>query len=199
MSIVIYATEVCCKGYWPANMEDILLVFRCKRGNKEALSRIYEKYKRDLLLLAIALLNDTSSAEDVVHDVFVRFVEDLHSFRLTGSLKGYLLTCVANCARNRNRAASVRAGIATNPLEPSNCGSDDPSVVVVCNEQLQQLSAAMAQLPYEQREAVMLHTHGAMGFDIIAKSQGISVNTAKSRYRYGLDRLRLILNHEAEK
>jgi RNA polymerase sigma-70 factor (ECF subfamily) len=180
-------------------MEDILLVFRCKRGSKEALSRIYEKYKRDLLLLAIALLNDTSGAEDVVHDVFVRFVEDSHRFRLTGSLKGYLLTCVANCARNRNRAAYVRAGITTNPLELSNSGSDDPSAAVVCNEQLQQLSAAMAQLPYEQREVVMLHTHGAMAFDTIAESQGISVNTAKSRYRYGLDKLRLILNHEAEK
>lgn len=198
MLVVIFVTGVCCKGFWPANMEDILLVIRCKRGSKEALSRIYEKYKRDLLLLAVALLNDAGSAEDVVHDVFVRFVEDLRDFRLTGSLKGYLLTCVANSARNRNRAASVRAGIATNPLEPSNSGSDNPSVAVVCNEQLQQLSAAMAQLPYEQREVVLLHTHGAMTFDTIARSQGISVNTAKSRYRYGLDKLRLILNHEAE-
>jgi len=180
-------------------MEDKLLVIRCKRGSKEALARVYQKYKRDLLLLAIALLNDKSAAEDIVHDVLVRFVEDLHRFRLTGSLKGYLLTCVANCARNRNRAASVRAGIATNPPEPSNCGSDDPSVTVVCNEQLQQLSAAMAQLPYEQREAVLLHLHAAMTFDAIAEAQEISVNTAKSRYRYGLDKLRMIFNHEAEK
>jgi hypothetical protein len=40
-------------------MEDKLLVFRCKRGSKEALSRIYEKYEKDLVLLAVALLNDS--------------------------------------------------------------------------------------------------------------------------------------------
>jgi RNA polymerase sigma-70 factor (ECF subfamily) len=180
-------------------MEDKLLVFRCKRGSKEALARIYEKYKRDLLLLAAALLNDTGIAEDVVHDVFVRFVEDVPNFRLTGSLKGYLLTCAANCARNRNRAASVRKSIKASPEDPAIAGLDEPAEAIICNEQLQRLSAAMAQLPYEQREVITLHLHAAMTFGTIAESQGISVNTAKSRYRYGLDKLRLILNHEAEK
>jgi len=180
-------------------MEDKLLVFRCKRGSKEALTRIYEKYKRDLLLLAVALLNDVSIAEDVVHDVFVRFVEDIKDFRLTGSLKGYLLTCTANCARNKNRAVSISASVNPGPEESAAPTSDSPDETVICNEQLQFLSAAMIQLPYEQREVIMLHLHAAMTFDTIAKSQEISVNTAKSRYRYGLDKLKLILNHEIEK
>jgi len=182
-----------------ANMEDKLLVFRCKRGSRDALARIYQKYKRDLLLLAATLLNDSGIAEDVVHDVFVRFVENIQNFRLTGSLKGYLLTCAANCARNRNRSAVGRASIEVGLEDTESSRSDEPAEVIVCNEQLRQLSAAMAQLPYEQREVVMLHLHAAMTFDTIAESQGISVNTAKSRYRYGLDKLRLILNHEAEK
>jgi RNA polymerase sigma factor (sigma-70 family) len=179
-------------------MEDKLLVFRCRRGSKEALTQIYEKYKRDLLLLAVALLNDVSMAEDVVHDVFVHFVEDIKDFRLTGSLKGYLLTCTANCARNKNRAASVAASVEAHPERLADPGPEEPAETLVCNEQLQRLSAAMAQLPYEQREVIMFHLHAAMTFDTIAKSQEISVNTAKSRYRYGLDRLRLILNHEME-
>jgi hypothetical protein len=58
-------------------MEDKLLVFRCKRGSRDALARIYQKYKRDLLLLAAALLNDSGIAEDVVHDVFVRSEEHI--------------------------------------------------------------------------------------------------------------------------
>jgi RNA polymerase sigma-70 factor (ECF subfamily) len=199
LSGVIFTTEIYYRGFWPANMEDKLLVFRCKRGSKEALARIYQKYKRDLLLLATTLLNDSGIAEDVVHDVFVRFVEDVPNFRLTGSLKGYLLTCAANCARNRNRAAAGRASIEVSPEEPASSTSDGPAEVVVCNEQLRQLSAAMTQLPYEQREVVMLHLHAAMTFDTIAESQGISVNTAKSRYRYGLSKLRQIFNHEANK
>ena len=57
----------------------------------------------------------------------------------------------------------------------------------------------MAQLPYEQREAVILHLRAGMKFRQIAKSQGVSVNTIKGRYRYGLTKLRSILNGEFEK
>jgi RNA polymerase sigma-70 factor (ECF subfamily) len=68
----------------------------------------------------------------------------------------------------------------------------------MCNEQLQQLSNAMAQLPYDQREVIMLHFQAAMTFKTIGNSLGISANTAKSRYRYGLDKLRSIFDHEAK-
>jgi len=179
-------------------MEDKLLVLRCKRGSTEALGRIYEKYKNDLLVLAIALLNDVSAAEDVVHDVFLSFVRTIDGFRLTGSLKGYLLTCVANRARNVNKAER-RHGVDVNAQEPVTSGSDGPDRSILCNEQLQQLADAMRQLPYDQREVIMLHFQAAMAFRKIAGSLGISVNTVKSRYRYGLDKLRLIFNNEAEK
>lgn len=106
-------------------MEDKLLVLRCKRGNPDALGRIYEKYKSDALILAIALLNNTSAAEDVVHDVFLFFVQSIEKFRLTGSLKGYLLTCVANRARNMNKAKH-RHGCAADPHERASPASDEP-------------------------------------------------------------------------
>ena len=180
-------------------MEDTLLVFRCKRGSAKALARIYEKYRRDLLLLAIALLHDTSVAEDVVHDVFVSFVRTIEDFRLTGSLKSYLLTCVANDARNKNKAGRRQQSRSINRQEHPCSSSDEPAHSIICNEQLQQLSCAMARLPYGQREAVIMHLHGAMTFKAIAKTQGISENTVKSRYRYALDKLRVILNGEVEK
>ncbi len=85
------------------NLEDKLLVWRFNRGDYEAVRRVYEKYKCDLLALAVSLLNNTAAAEDVVHDVFMSFLQ-LKRFRLTGSLKGYLATCVANAARNVLRA-----------------------------------------------------------------------------------------------
>jgi RNA polymerase sigma-70 factor (ECF subfamily) len=179
-------------------MEDKLLVLRCKRGSPDALGRVYEKYKDNLLILAIALLNDTSAAEDIVHDVFLSFVRVIEKFQLTGSLKGYLLTCVANRARNANKAKHQQS-IGSNLEETVNTDSDEPASSMICNEQLQQLCNAMAQLPYEQRETIMLHFQAAITFRAIAKSLGISVNTAKSRYRYGLNKLRLILDNEAKK
>jgi len=179
-------------------MEDRQLVLNCKRGSPDALERIYQKYKADLLVLAMALLNDKSAAEDVLHDVFVTFVQSLGKFRLTGSLKGYLLTCVANRARNTNKAKHHQ-GVGLEAVESLCSDSDEPTSSILCNEQLQKLSSAMAQLPYPQREIIMLHHQAEMTFRAIAKSQGMSVNTAKSRYRYGLDKLRLILDDEEKK
>ena len=178
-------------------MEDKLLVLRCKRGSTEALGRIYEKYKTDMLVLAMALLNDKSAAEDVMHDVFLSFVMNIEKFGLTGSLKGYLLTCLANRARNLNKA-KYQQGVELVPAEPVSSGSDEPPRAIICNEQLRQLSDAMAELPYDQREVIMLHFQAGMTFGTIGKSLGVSANTAKSRYRYGLDKLRSIFANEVK-
>jgi RNA polymerase sigma-70 factor (ECF subfamily) len=174
-------------------MEDKLLVSKCKRGATDALGRIYQKYKTDLLVLAIALLNDKSAAEDVVHDVFLSFVQSLERFRLTGSLKGYLLTCVANRSRNFNKA-KYHQGQGLDKTGSFCSDSNGPANSLICNEQLKSLSGAMAKLPYDQREVILLRCRAEMTFKTIAKSIGISTNTAKSRYRYGLEKLRLILD-----
>ncbi|MHC4203917.1 MAG: RNA polymerase sigma factor [Planctomycetota bacterium] len=178
-------------------MEDKLLVISCRRGSKEALARIYEKYKTDMLVLAIALLNDKNVAEDVMHDVFLSFAENIEKFSLTGSLKGYLLTCLTNRARNLNKAKQQQSA-KSESAEPFSSGSDEPLQAIICNEQLQQLSSAMAQLPYEQREVIMLHFQAEMSLRTIGSSLGISANTAKSRYRYGLEKLRSVFNIEAK-
>ena len=178
-------------------MEDKLLILRCKRGSREALARIYEKYRTDLLVLAIALLSDAGAAEDVVHDVFLSFVQAIEKFRLTGSLRSYLLTCAANRARNINKAG-YRQGVDLNPSGSVRSDSDGPPELMIGNEQLKQLSDAMAQLPYDQREVIMLHFQAEMTFRTISKALGISANTAKSRYRYGMDKLRLILDETKE-
>jgi len=86
-------------------IEDILLIRRFNTGDMDALRRIYEKYKRDLLIVASALLNHQTDVEDVLHDVFVSFASQTGRFQLKGSLKGYLAICAANRARNLNRRA----------------------------------------------------------------------------------------------
>ncbi len=170
-------------------IEDRLLILRCKRGSTDALRRIYQKYKDDLLVLAAAILNDTANAEDVLHDVFVQFVRALDKFRLTGSLKGYLATCVANRARNVNRQAHNRI-VGLDKADAVQTDSNQPQQSLIYNEQMQKLNDAMHELPDEQREVIMLRLRNEMKFRQIADALDISVNTAKSRYRYGIDKLR---------
>ena len=180
-------------------LEDKLLIWKFNRGDTGVLRRIYEKYKDDLVTLAAALLTDVSSAEDAVHDVFVSFIESGNRFRLTGSLKGYLATCVANRARNKNKARRRQETTSLNNASPLKSDSHGPDKVAIFGEELRRLSWALAQLPYEQREALILHIHSGMRFRAIARSQGASINTVQGRYRYGLAKLRSLLNSEAEK
>ena len=177
-------------------LEDKLLILKFNHGNREALRSIYEKYKDDLVTLAAALLTDVASAEDVVHDVFVGFIESSRKFRLTGSLKGYLSTCVANNARNKNKTGRRHQNI---QAVASKSEASHPDDAVMFGEELNRLSLALGQLPYEQREVLLLHSYSGMKFKMIAKQQKVSINTVQGRYRYALDKLRSILNDEVEK
>ena len=178
-------------------LEDRLLVLRCRRGSQEAMRHVYLKYKDHLLTLARGLLGEQAEAEDVMHDVFVRFAESIERFRLTGSLRGYLATCTANLARDRIRAKRRRA---EGPEPGIRTGGPDenPEKLAVATEQQVRLEEALAALPYEQREAVLLHLKAQMTFGDIAKVQDVSLSTAHGRYRYGLDKLRSLLNSESD-
>ncbi|MFB0554958.1 MAG: RNA polymerase sigma factor [Phycisphaerae bacterium] len=180
-------------------LEDRLLLWRFKRGSKDAFRVIYEKYFGDLLTLAANLLNDKADAEDVVQDVFISFVQSVEKFRLTGSLKGYLATCVANRSRDYIRRKKRRQSAASSNAEQVVSDERSPVQLVICSEELHKLSYAMTELPYEQRETIVLRLHGEMRFRQIAKLQNISIKTAQSRYRYGLDKLRSIMNGEVRK
>ena len=117
-------------------MENKLLVFRYKRGSSRALERIYEKYRNDLLIPAITFLNDVNAAEDAVHDVFVTFVQIIDKFKLTGSLKGYLLTCVTNRARNKLRAQHRQNARLEKTGFANSSYTNEPFRSIIANENL---------------------------------------------------------------
>lgn len=178
--------------------EDRLLIWKFKLGNREALRRIYDKYKNDLLKLAVALVNDVSTAEDIVQDVFVGFAQSAVRIQPRGNLKKYLATCVANRIRNQKRDQQRHEASNIEDSDCIVCNSRRPEQWAILSEELELLSNAMAQIPYEQREVLALYMQGDMTFRQIAKIQNTSVNTIQGRYRYGLNKLRSILNREAK-
>jgi RNA polymerase sigma-70 factor (ECF subfamily) len=168
------------------------LIRKAKAGCRESVRRIYELYKDDMLTLANALLNDIAAAEDVVHDVFVRFAQSLDKFKLRKNLKGYFATCTRNLARDRLRARKRQLDklerLAVN-------GADDmtPPKLAEHVETCGLLRDALQQLPIEQRETVVLKIHTGLTFRQIADMQDITINTAQGRYRYGIDKLRSLI------
>jgi RNA polymerase sigma-70 factor (ECF subfamily) len=84
-------------------------------------------------------------------------------------------------------------------VEPIASDFKRPDQWIIFSEEFTKLSYAMTELPYEQREAVILRIHGGMKFREIAKLQDVSGKTAQSRFRYGLNKLRSILSSEVAK
>ena len=174
-------------------LEDKLLIWKLKCGNRDALHLLYEKYKDNLRTIACSLLHDTHTAEDVLHDVFVMFAENARQLQIRTSLKNYLTTCVVNRVRDEFRRRQKRM------IEPDKTGglssdSNCPVSRIVADEKSQLLANALAAIPLEQREVIVLHLTGELKFKEIARMQQASISTVHGRYRYGLKKLSTILD-----
>ncbi|MFC1763983.1 RNA polymerase sigma factor [Planctomycetota bacterium] len=177
--------------------EDELLKLRFKRGSTDVLADIYDKYANYLLTLTMALLNDPALAEDVLHDVFVSFAKSVAHFRQRGSLKAYLAKSVLNRSRDHLRKRRMMPE-ALDDLQLLDATVPAPDSRIIFAEQSVRLSVALAQLPAEQHEAVVLKVKAGLKFRQIAALQGVSINAVQARYRYGIDKLRSLLNDEVE-
>jgi RNA polymerase sigma-70 factor (ECF subfamily) len=149
---------------------------------KEDVRRLYQEHGPALLAYASALLRDPSAAEDVLHQVFLNVLRGRAS--IDGSAAGYLFRAVRNTALNHVRGMSreVELPDAGVWLESPD-GSKETSMA---------LQSALKRLPDEQREVVVLKIWGQLTFEEAANVVGISPNTAASRYRYGLAKLKEI-------
>ena len=177
-------------------LEDNRLLWRIRRGDRDALRLVYETYEGDLLSLAANLLHDPGTAEDVVQDAFVAFVRSVPKLRLRRTLRAYLATAVANRARDHFRRKARRRTVSLEEAAHRAADARGPVHMVIDNEQMQKLREAVETMPYEQREVIILRVHADMKFREIAEHQNVSVKTALSRYRYGLDKLHSLLDGE---
>jgi len=175
--------------------EDQRLLSLLCAGDKDALRRIYEKYIDDLLRVATSLLSDIQSAEDCLHDVFVNFAGTVNVSMIHSNLKSYLISCVANRARDQLRS-KARQSISQPQQLCSRLVSTSPAKQLIAAEESARVFEALAELPYQQREVFVLHIQGQMKFREIAGLLDLSINSVQSRYRYAIEKLRAILTEE---
>lgn len=178
--------------------DDRSLLRELNQGSREALRRIYRKYRRELFTIAASLLGDRDLAEDCLQDAFVRLADSAGRLRVKTNLKAYLATCVVNRARDRMRRERTRVGC---PVEQIGCSivTPSPAQQLIDDEQVAALLNAMGQLPGEQREAFVLHAQAGLAFREIAALQAVSVRTVHSRYRYAVEKLRGLLREGTER
>ena len=178
-------------------LEDKILVLKFKRGSSQSLEQIYLKYKVELLSLAAAMTRDKDLAEDVLHDVFVNFAKAAQRLQLRTSLRRYLATAVANRVRNIRRSTYRETGDCEYIEQIAADKDMRPDRMAMTVEEFDFVRRALDHLPELQREAVALRLHSNVPFKTIAELQGVTISTVQARYRYGLEKIRSLLNGEA--
>ena len=176
-------------------LKDRFLLKRLRAADPDALQCIYEKYLDDLLSVAISPLSDVHTAEDCLHDVFVRLASDTISLKINTNLKGYLICSVANRARDYLRKKAKHQDRSLSELD-NPVSLDNPVARLIEDEEAAELFRALTKLSYQQREVFVLHIQGGMKFPRIAELLDIPVNTVRSRYRYAVQRLQALLQKE---
>jgi RNA polymerase sigma-70 factor (ECF subfamily) len=154
-------------------VEDKMLVWKFRKGDEDALRRIYAKYKDDLLTIAVCLLYEIDDATEVLHDVFVSFARSAREFHLYGSLGSYLTRCVVNSVHNRLNSQMYEV-IETRDRAQAGPDLQEARETVFDDEQTKRLTKALSELPIRQREVIVMHLQGQMQFREIAKLQNIS-------------------------
>jgi RNA polymerase sigma-70 factor, ECF subfamily len=122
----------------------------------------------------------------VLHQVFVKLVEG--RVAIAGPPAAYLFRAVRNAALNHIRGQSRDVA-----LDEAVTWLESPGA---SRETALALQSALQALPLEQREVVVLHVWGQLTFEETAAIVGVSPNTAASRYRYGLAKLKTTWNLE---
>jgi RNA polymerase sigma-70 factor, ECF subfamily len=171
---------------------DELLADRIRRGDRDALGTLYDRYASLAMGVALRVVPDRATAEDLVHDAFVTVWQKIGRFDTTrGSLRSWLITIVRNRAIDRLRATrpSVEVGEADERSLLAS-GPNPTWVAAIARLSAVELRTAMEALPDEQREAIELAYFRGHTYREIAVITGVPTGTANGRLRLALAKLR---------
>ena len=153
------------------------------------LEEVYWEHAPALYRFLVRLTGDEAETHDVMQEIFVKLARTQNLLRGVREERAFLIRLAHNAAidlmRRRGTRERTRENYATEMVSPF-APAQDPDEETFRNE----LSAALAELPPEQRAVAHLKLWQGLTFEQIAAVLDVSPNTAASRYRYALDKLR---------
>ena len=150
-----------------------------KKLSHEDVTRLYHEHGPALLAYASSFVADRAIAEDLLHQVFAKLLEGRTSPEVPIA---YLYRAVRNAALNTRRNGFREAALDEINSSFVHTGGDKEAALA--------MQVALADLPDEQREVVVMRIWSGLTIEEIATVSGISLNTVASRYRYALQKLR---------
>ena len=177
------------------NIEDYILIRRIQNGDPEAFETLVRKHYQNIYQFCVRRCNgDTALAADLTQDTFLKLIEHIQQYRLTGKFMNFLLTIAVNTCNNHFKKKSPdMVDMDTLSAVPSNLNISEE---VLRQEDAKIIQQAIDRLPDMQKEVVILRFYHDRKLKEIAAITGVSLPTAKSRLKQGLDKLKRYLDKE---
>ena len=152
---------------------------------------LWDRYANDLLAYLQAILCSLHDAEDVLQTVFVRIIRKRHRLAGARNLDAYVYRIARNEAV-RMIGRRKRDKTARPVKEPWLIASESRREL---DDWAELLQVALGRLPQPQREVIVMKIYRQKTFMEISRLLGLSPNTVASRYRYGMEKLRILLEN----
>jgi RNA polymerase sigma-70 factor (ECF subfamily) len=153
------------------------------------IERLYDQHAQPLYAFLLNLTRDEADTRDLLQEIFVKLAREPRLLDGVREERAFLIRLAHNAAidaiRRRGTRDRTRENFAAEQISIF-APAADPDEQIFRAE----LAAALEGLPEEQRAVVHLKLWGDLTFEAIAEALEIPPNTAASRYRYGLDKLR---------
>ena len=185
----------------PADLDlDAALMLRVKQGDATAFTQLVNKYKQPMMNFAYRTLRDLTEAEDLAQNVFVQVYKSARRYEPSAKFSTWLFTIARNLCLNEIRR---RARHPAESLDQTHAGADDQPLhqvedrrVVLPSEELlhgeldQKITDALAELPENQRTALLLCRQEELSYEEIAEVLGCSLSATKSLIHRGRETLK---------
>jgi RNA polymerase sigma-70 factor, ECF subfamily len=168
---------------------DRIVIERVIAGDVEAFALLVDRHHARMARYAFHFLGSEAEAEEAVQDSFVRAFRSLRTYQEREQFGAWILRILVNRCRTRLAREKRREETAAAWLREADAPFDPSERLAMRDE----LSVALAQLPSEQREAVVLHYADELGYEEISDITGAGISALKMRVKRGCERLRALL------
>lgn len=174
----------------PIKNEDQSLFLLIKKRDKDAFTRLFNKYHTYLYALSLRYLKNIQMAEDTVQHVFIKLWETSSTIEIEINVKNYLYTMTKNHILNliRDNKETIALNYANSQQEIED--SDDFIESMEKKQVLEMLHKGIDFLPPQKKEVCLLKLEDGTTNQKIADSMGISIHTVKSHYQESIKMLR---------